>query len=60
MTTSVTATTTAELEVHEPAALARARAILDACGDREAMQAAVLEAVARNEQWRGRECIKRR
>lgn len=45
------------LEVHDPALLAQARQILDACPTAKEMQEAVLAAVARNEQWRGRECI---
>ncbi len=44
-------------EVHDPALLAQARQILDACSSAKEMQEAVLAAVARNEQWRGRECI---
>lgn len=46
-----------EVEVHDPQILARARAILDACQSAEEMQQAVLEAVRRNENWRGRQCI---
>lgn len=44
-------------EVHDPQALARARAILDACQDARAMQESVVAAVRRNEQWRGQQCI---
>ena len=46
-----------QFEVHDADILARARAVLDACGSPEEMQEAVISAVARNEEWRGRECI---
>ena len=45
------------IEVHDPALLAQARALLDACRSGEEMQQAVLDAVRRNETWRGRQCI---
>jgi glycine hydroxymethyltransferase len=45
------------VEVHDPDTLARARAIIDACAGPKEMQEAVIAAVARNEQWRGRECV---
>jgi glycine hydroxymethyltransferase len=48
---------TNDLEVHDPAILAHARAILDACQSGAEMQQAVLSAVKRNETWRGRQCI---
>lgn len=44
-------------EVHDPAILSAARAILDSCSTPEQMQQAVLAAVKRNEKWRGQECI---
>jgi len=44
-------------EVHDPAILAKARALLHACRSPEEMKEAVLSAVARNEEWRGRQCI---
>jgi glycine hydroxymethyltransferase len=44
-------------EVHDPGILARAREILDACAGPEEMQEAVLAAVERNADWRGRRCI---
>lgn len=44
-------------EVHDPAILARARRVLDACQTVEQMQQAVLDAVRRNEEWRGERCI---
>jgi glycine hydroxymethyltransferase len=47
----------AAFEVHDPAILAEARAVLDACASPAAMQEAVLGAVARNEEWRGRRCL---
>ncbi|HMT21974.1 MAG TPA: serine hydroxymethyltransferase, partial [Promineifilum sp.] len=45
------------IEVHDPAILANARAILDACRDGREMQEAVIAAVGRNERWRGEQCI---
>ncbi len=44
-------------EVHDPNILAQARAILDACQSGQAMGQAVLDAVKRNEVWRGQQCI---
>jgi glycine hydroxymethyltransferase len=44
-------------EVHDPAILGAARSLLDSCSTPEQMQQAVLEAVKRNEKWRGQECI---
>lgn len=44
-------------EVHDPAILGQARELLDACATPEEMQEAVLAAVHRNEEWRGRQCI---
>ena len=45
------------MEVHDPAILAQARAVLDACRSPKEMQEAVTAAVSRNEEWRGRRCI---
>lgn len=45
------------IEVHDPAVLAQAKAILDACTSAQDMQEAVLAAVQRNETWRGRQCL---
>ena len=45
------------LEVHDPAVLARARAVLDSCRSGQEMQDAVIAAVRRNETWRGQQCI---
>jgi glycine hydroxymethyltransferase len=45
------------MEVHDPAILAQARAVLDAAGSPAGMQEAVLAAVERNAAWRGRQCI---
>ena len=45
------------LEVHDAGALARAREVLEACGDFRAMGEAVKAAVARNAAWRGEQCI---
>src|SRR3954453_619224 len=44
-------------DIHDANTLAAARALLDAAADPAQMQREVLAAVARNEQWRGRECI---
>lgn len=49
--------TSTPIEVHDPAVLAQAKAILDACTSAQDMQEAVLAAVQRNETWRGRQCI---
>ena len=46
-----------QFEVHDPAILANARAILDACKTGVEMQQAVIAAVKRNEAWRGQQCI---
>jgi glycine hydroxymethyltransferase len=46
-----------DIEVHDPAILAHARAILDACQTGADMQQAVVSAVQRNEAWRGRQCV---
>src|SRR5437764_14994950 len=48
---------TNQFEVHDPAMLAQARAVLDACSSPQEMQEAVLAAVVRNEEWRGQQCI---
>src|SRR5258706_10800549 len=48
---------THQFEVHDPAMLAQARAVLDACSSPEEMQEAVLAAVTRNEEWRGKRCL---
>ncbi len=44
-------------EVHDPAILAQARAILDASESPRAWAQAVVDAVKRNETWRGQRCI---
>ena len=49
--------TPTQFEVHDPDILANSRAVLDACRSPQEMQEAVLSAVARNEEWRGRHCI---
>jgi glycine hydroxymethyltransferase len=49
--------TTNQTEVHDPAILAHAKSVLDACRSPEEMQEAVLAAVKRNEEWRGKRCI---
>src|SRR5438445_6355921 len=48
---------TNQFEVHDPAMLAQARAVLDACSSPQEMQEAVLAAVSRNEEWRGKRCL---
>jgi glycine hydroxymethyltransferase len=47
----------AKLEVHDPAILAQARALIDASQSARDMAEHVLGAVRRNEEWRGRRCI---
>jgi glycine hydroxymethyltransferase len=49
--------TTAGIEVHDADILAKTRAVLDACQSAKEMQEAVLAAVARNEEWRGKQCL---
>src|SRR6266849_6714200 len=49
--------TTNQFEVHDPDILAQAKAILDACSSPLEMQEAVLAAVTRNEEWRGKRCL---
>lgn len=53
----MTTTSPTAVEVHDPAILARAGAILDACAAPRDMAEAVLAAVERNADWRGRRCI---
>jgi len=48
---------TNQTEVHDPAILAHAKTILDACRSPQEMQEAVLAAVTRNEEWRGKRCL---
>src|SRR5437764_716742 len=48
---------TNQFEVHDPAILAQAKAVLDACSSPQEMQEAVLAAVSRNEEWRGKRCL---
>jgi glycine hydroxymethyltransferase len=45
------------IATHDVATLARARALLDDCQSPAGMRALVLDAVERNEEWRGRSCI---
>ena len=49
--------TTNQVEVHDQAILSHARSIIDACSSPEEMQEAVLAAVNRNEEWRGKRCL---
>ena len=51
------ATQTTSHEAHDAAILASTRALLDACRDPEEMARAVVAAVNRNEEWRGRQCL---
>src|SRR5437588_4496763 len=44
-------------EIHDPEILAQAKAVLDACSSPQEMQEAVLAAVSRNEEWRGKRCL---
>ena len=44
-------------DIHDADTLAAARRLLDAAAGPRQMQQEVLAAVARNEQWRGHECI---
>src|SRR2546429_4573786 len=46
-----------QFEVHDAEILAQARAVLDTCHSPQEMQEAVLAAVARNEEWRGKRCL---
>src|ERR1700674_3747614 len=46
-----------QLEVHDLDILAQARALLNACQRPYEMQEAVLAAVTRNEEWRGKQCL---
>jgi glycine hydroxymethyltransferase len=48
---------TTQTEVHDPQILAQARALLDACDSPLEMQETILQAVAHNEEWRGKQCI---
>ena len=48
---------TNQTEVHDQAILSHAKTILDACSSPQEMQDAVLAAVARNEEWRGKRCL---
>lgn len=45
------------LEVHDPEILAQTRAILRASGSPKAWANAIIDAVKRNEEWRGQRCI---
>src|SRR5437763_2830020 len=46
-----------QFEVHDAEILAQARAVLDTCHSLQDIQVAVLAAVARNEEWRGKRCL---
>ena len=47
----------APFEVHDPKLLDHARAVLDACTSASAKGEKILSAVAKNERWRGQDCI---
>ena len=49
--------TTKDVEVHDSDMLAKTRATMEACQSPNEMQEAVLAAVARNEEWRGKQCL---
>lgn len=49
--------TSRRFEVHDAEALAQARSLLDACGSPAEMAQAVVAAVQRNEEWRGKQCL---
>src|SRR5947209_19357627 len=49
--------TQTSLEVHDPEILNQAKNLLDACQSPKEMREAVLAAVSRNEEWRGKRCI---
>src|SRR5947207_440144 len=46
-----------QFEVHDAEILAQARAVLDTCHSLQDIQVAVLAAVARNDEWRGKRCL---
>ncbi|MCA9914268.1 MAG: serine hydroxymethyltransferase [Anaerolineae bacterium] len=46
-----------QFEVHDPNILAHAKSVLDAAGNYAAMAQEVVQAVNRNEEWRGKQCI---
>src|SRR5437763_15572678 len=46
-----------QVEVHDAEILAQARAVSDTCHSLQDIQVAVLAAVARNEEWRGKRCL---
>jgi glycine hydroxymethyltransferase len=46
-----------QYEAHDPAILASARAVLDACRSPAEMAQEVVAAVKRNEEWRGKQCL---
>ena len=50
-------TESSQFEVHDPEVLAKARAIMSATESPRAWAQAVVEAVKRNEEWRGERCI---
>lgn len=52
-----TQTPSAQFEVHDAATLGKARQLLDACRAPEDMARAVVDAVTRNEEWRGQQCL---
>jgi glycine hydroxymethyltransferase len=53
----MTETESGQFEVHDPEVLAKARALMNASESPRAWAAAVVEAVKRNETWRGERCI---
>src|SRR5262245_7091654 len=55
--TSSSAGQSAAFEAHDPTILAHTRDLLDACRAPEEMAEAVVAAVGRNEEWRGKQCL---
>lgn len=49
--------TSEQEEVHDPAILADARQLLEACRTPREMQEAVMAAVKRDQKWRGKQCL---
>src|SRR5438067_8797634 len=48
---------TNQFEVHDKGILSHARALIDDCRSPQEMQEAVLAAVTRNDEWRGKRCL---
>src|SRR5260370_29767251 len=46
-----------QVKVNDPAIVAHAKTVLEACQSPQEMQEVVLAAVARNDEWRGKRCL---